>query len=92
MGLSLAGQSRSLVRQANGGRKMWVNRKVLGQAPIPLNEALLSEVELAVRGSPDPARRLTEGLPGQRLALIPGDLRSNPRRGRETRAEREKCG
>ncbi len=41
---------------------------------------------LAVRGSPDPARRLTEGLPGQRLALIQGDLRSNPRRGRETRA------
>ncbi len=35
-------------------------------------------------GSPDPARRLTEGLPGQRLALIQGDLRSNPRRGRET--------
>ncbi len=42
----------------------------------------------AVRGSPDPARRLTEGLPGKRLALIQGDLRSNPRRGRETRAER----
>ncbi len=57
-----------------------------GLGPIPLNEALLSEVELAVRGSPDPARRLTEGLPGQRLAVIQGDLRSNPRRGRETRA------
>ncbi len=44
---------------------------------------------LAVRGSPDPARRLTEGLQGQRLALFRGDLRSAPRRGRETRAERE---
>ncbi len=42
---------------------------------------------LAVRGSPDPARPLTEGLQGQRLALIRGDLRSHPRRGRETRAE-----
>ncbi len=44
---------------------------------------------LAVRGSPDPARRLTVGLPEQRFAPIQGDLRSRPRRGRETRAERE---
>ncbi len=44
--------------------------------------------DLAVRGSPDPARRLTEGLQGQRLVLIQGDQRSRPRRGREIRRVR----
>ncbi len=44
-------------------------------------------------GSGDPRRRCREtrpsaGLQGQRLVLIQGDLRSRPRRGRETRAER----
>ncbi len=63
--------------------------------------------DLAVRGSPDPARRLTEGLQRHSLCGVSrprttfdrrspkatacansGDLRSHPRRGRETRAER----
>ncbi len=33
MGLSLAGQSRSPVRQANGGREMGVNKRVGGVSP-----------------------------------------------------------
>ena len=41
--------------------------------------------QLAVRGSPDPACWLTEGLPTCRR--IPGDLRSGVRRGQETCAE-----
>ena len=41
----------------------------------------------AVRGSPDPAHKLTVGLPATRFAPTTGDLRSVRRRGRETRAE-----
>ena len=54
--------------------------------PIPFNEALLArcarvsrprtKLDRAVRGSPDPAQNWTEGLPGQRVAVFRGDLRS----------------
>ena len=73
------------VGRCEGAAKM--DRLSLKSWRLRLRLRLVTCDDLAVRGPPDPARRLTKGLREQRFALIQGDLRSNPRRGRETRAE-----
>ncbi len=83
------GQARRRAANAPGRRSVTsqCSPPVVAPAGTGPTEAINKEMCKTTR-TPDPARRLTEGLPERLFALIQGDLRSRPRRGRETRAER----